>query len=137
MRSVQYHIPSSEMVYRFVRSSGAGGQNVNKVATKVQLWWHVGASVIFSPEEKQRIRTVLARYLTDNDEILLSFDAEREQSRNKALVIEKLHRLVFSAVRPKKKRISTRPTRASKERRIEEKKMVGRKKSERKRINVA
>ncbi len=121
-------IPLSEINLAFVRSSGPGGQKVNKTSTKVQLRWNVGASAIFTPEQKILIRRKLTTRINLADEIALASDRLRSQSQNRDFAIKQLERLITKALTPKKKRRATRPTRASKERRLEEKKRRARKK---------
>lgn len=127
-------IPENEIQIDFVRSSGPGGQNVNKVSTKAQLHWKVGESQVFDEAEKHRIREVLANRLTKEDEIVLSCDEERSQTRNKEIVIERLNDLVASALVEEEERVPTRPTRASREKRLGEKKIQAEKKKGRKNI---
>jgi ribosome-associated protein len=120
--SLQKSIPESELQFTFARSSGAGGQNVNKTSTKVIIHWSVGASTIFSDEEKQRIREQLANRLNSDDEIVILSEEERSQPQNRALAIERLQLLVNNALRIPKKRKPTKPTYSSKLQRIEHKK---------------
>lgn len=114
-------IPHHELRIAFVRSSGPGGQNVNKVASKVQLSWHIGRSRAVNEEQKHIIRTVLSRYINTHDEIMLHSDASRSQIMNKAQVIARLQTLVKQALVLKKKRKATKPTRSSREKRLREK----------------
>lgn len=115
------HIPRHEIHITFARSSGPGGQNVNKVSSKVQLSWHVGRSPSVREEQKQLIRSALGRYLNTRDEIMLHSDTSRSQFMNKEHVIARLQVLVKQALVPKKKRKPTKPTRSSKEKRLREK----------------
>lgn len=116
-----YHIPSNEFRFSFSRSSGPGGQNVNKTSTKVSLRWGVGKSAAFTEEQKQRIRTVLANRLTSTDEVMVNVSAERSQLQNKEKAIEQLEKLVATALRPRKPRRPTKPTRRAKEKRLDAK----------------
>lgn len=129
-------IPDSELRIDTVRSSGPGGQNVNKVATKVHLRWSVGATNVVSQEQKDHLRLALVSRLNANDELMVDVDEERSQAQNREIAIRRLHELVTVALRPKKVRRPTRPTRASKERRLEEKKKVGERKWARKSIKI-
>lgn len=124
------NIPESELRIETARSGGPGGQNVNKVASKVQLRWCVGASAVLNEEEKDRVRTELSNRLNAQDEIMIDVDEERSQAQNRDIAIARLHALVRDALKPKKVRRATKPTRASKEKRLEEKRRV----SERKKI---
>lgn len=121
-------IPPSELTFTFIRSSGPGGQNVNKLNTKAQLRWNVGRSAVFTPEEKARIRTKLKNKINKEDEVVLYSEKERSQLQNKEFVVEQLHKLVQQALITKKPRRKTRPTKSSIERRIETKKIQGGKK---------
>ena len=114
-------IPESEIHINFVRSSGPGGQNVNKVSTKAQLRWSVGESAVFNFWEKDRIREKLKTRLNKEDEVVVSCDDERSQAQNKAKAIHILQTIVKNALKIPKRRVATRPTRASKERRLEAK----------------
>ncbi len=127
----QIEIPESELVIDFVRSSGKGGQNVNKTSTKAQLRWNVDASAVFTPEQKQIIKEALAGRLNLAGEIIVMSQEERSQLQNKEHVIERLRSLVAEALIPEKERIATRPSRGSKERRLSEKKQVSRTKESR------
>ena len=118
-------LDESELQERFVRASGPGGQNVNKVATAVQLRFDAGSS----PSLPQAIRTKLLRLAgaraTASGFIVITSDRFRSQSRNRADALERLTELILEAARPVKPRHATRPTRASKERRLDEKKRRG------------
>jgi ribosome-associated protein len=116
------YIPSNEIKFTFARSSGAGGQNVNKTATKVIVCWRVGESRIFNQEEKTRIRIKLANRLNHQDEIVLASEEERTQAQNRRLAIARLQFLVNKAILSPKKRRPTRPTKTSKIKRLESKK---------------
>ena len=116
------HIPENEFTITFARSSGAGGQNVNKTSTKVIIHWSVGKSTVLSYEEKERIRAKLANRINNENELVIMSEEERSQPQNRALAIARLQDLVTEALHIPKKRRPTRPTRASKVKRIEGKK---------------
>lgn len=118
-------IPETELNIEFVRSSGPGGQNVNKTATKVQLRWPVFASAIFSDEEKRQIAEKLAHRLTQDGDIAIDISEERSQLQNKERAIGLLHDLVAEALEPEVPRIPTRPTRASRQVRLNKKRKRG------------
>lgn len=118
----QVLVPENEIYITFARSGGAGGQNVNKVSSKVAVHWRVGASRVFTDEEKMRIRAKLANRLNYADEIVISADEERSQPQNRALAIQRLRALVASAIRVPKLRRPTRPTKSSKIKKLESKK---------------
>lgn len=119
---LQNRIPDSEIRVSFTRSSGAGGQNVNKTSTKATVHWQVGESQAFSDEEKILIRTRLVNRVNSFDEIVVSCEEERSQSQNREKAEARLQSLVSQAVKIFKKRRPTRPTRASREKRLEGKK---------------
>ncbi len=123
----------NEFKFSASRSGGAGGQNVNKVNTKVELRFALFQSNIFSDTEKRIIKYKLANRINSEDEIVLVSSVERSQWRNREKVIEKFFKLIEKALTPVKKRIRTSPTKASKLRRIEGKKLLSQKKQMRKR----
>ncbi len=116
------HIPVNEIRMSFARSSGAGGQNVNKTSTKVIVHWSVGHSRVLTLEEKARVRIKIANRINNDDEVVVMSEEERSQPQNRALAVSRLQALVARALYVPKKRRPTRPTKASKLRRIESKK---------------
>jgi ribosome-associated protein len=125
-------VPESEISIDFVRSSGPGGQNVNKVSSKAQLRWKVGTSAAFSEEQKALIREAAGKRLNSEDEICLYEQGERSQQRNRDGVVRRLQGLVAEALAPKKERKPTRVSRSEKMRRLEEKRRAGEQKRLRK-----
>jgi len=124
-------IPANEIRVSFARSSGAGGQNVNKTSTKVVIHWSIGLSHVLTSEEKMRVREKLANKINSNDEVVITSEEERSQPQNRALAIARLQELIAKAMYVPKKRRPTRPTKASKEKRIESKKIHSRLKARR------
>ena len=124
-------IPRSELDVRVSRSSGAGGQHVNKTSSRVEIFWNIPSSRAVSEEERSRLMTKLASKLTTEGSIRVVASDMRSQSRNRELAEERLAELVSRALVIPKKRRPTRPTKASKEARLEEKKRRAKKKSER------
>ncbi len=114
-------IPPSELRVTFARSSGAGGQNVNKTSTKATVHWPVGRSRVLSDDEKARVRVKLTSRINSNDEVVVMSEEERTQPQNRALAVARLQALVVRALHVPKKRKATRPTLASKLRRLESK----------------
>ena len=122
----------SEVTFSASRGSGPGGQNVNKVSTKVELRFRLFDSEILTQTQKQRLASKLKNRLTTNGEMLLFSETERSQWRNRKAVEQKFLELVEKALTPAKRRIKTKPTAASKRKRIENKKKHARKKQLRK-----
>lgn len=130
-------IPESEFIITFARSSGAGGQNVNKTSTKVILHWPVGKSAVLTDEEKGRVREKLANRINNEDELVIMSEEERSQPQNRERAIARLQELVTEALYVPKKRRATRPTKGSKLRRIESKKIRSQVKSARRTTQVS
>lgn len=118
----------NELKFKTSRSSGSGGQNVNKVSTKVELRFDVENSLLFSDIEKNRIKTKLKNRITNEGILILTSDSERTQLGNKKKVLELFFEILEKALRKPKKRIKTKPTRTSKEKRLKEKKIQSEKK---------
>jgi ribosome-associated protein len=114
-------IPDDELVIEFSRSSGPGGQNVNKVNSKVQLRWNPGRSAGLPEPIRNRLVEVVRSRLTIEGDLLITSQRTRDQGRNVEDCREKLRSLILSAAYPPKPRRPSRPTRASKARRLEQK----------------
>lgn len=123
-----------EFVFTASRSSGPGGQNVNKVNTKVTLKWDVLNSDVLSDEQKQFLLGKLKTKITTEGVLVLSSQDKRSQIQNKEDVVNKLNRLLVKAFTIQKKRKPTKPTKASKARRKDAKKKHGEKKEWRKKL---
>ncbi|RYC52280.1 alternative ribosome rescue aminoacyl-tRNA hydrolase ArfB [Flagellimonas olearia] len=122
----------SELQCKAVRSSGAGGQHVNKVSTKVELAFDVAASQGLSAVEKERLLLKLKSRLTKDGVLQLHCDESRSQHKNRDLVVKRLFDLLKNALTVPKKRKPTKPTRSSVEKRLKSKKQAAEKKSQRK-----
>ncbi len=116
----------------FARSSGAGGQNVNKVSTKVIARLEIASLTELSEEERERIRARLANRINKSDELVLHVEEARTQAANRRRAMENLEELIEQALEVEPPRHETKPTRASQQRRVERKKRRSRKKSLRK-----
>ena len=121
-----------ECDFKAVRSSGPGGQHVNKTSTKVMLHWSLKDSNVFSEEEKERLYKRLKSKLTSDDQLVLSYDQSRSQHKNKDEVFKNLVRLLENGLLKPKRRKKTKPTLASKKRRLDSKKRNAEKKANRK-----
>ncbi|MCB8998999.1 MAG: aminoacyl-tRNA hydrolase [Bacteroidales bacterium] len=125
-----------ELKFSFSPSSGPGGQNVNKVNTRVELRFDVRESTIISEEEKQVILKKLAGRITKEEELILSSQSERSQFRNKEKVTEKFFEIITRSLTPAKKRKPTSPSKASKERRLESKRINAERKLNRRKTDI-
>ena len=120
-----------ELQFKAVRSSGAGGQHVNKVSTKVELTFNLMDSSALSENEKERISKKLSTKLTNDGLLLLQEDKTRSQHKNKELVIKRFLALLKEALKVPKKRKKSRPTRSSIEKRLKSKRISSQKKANR------
>ncbi len=122
---------SAELRYSASRSSGPGGQNVNKVNSKVELRFSVTLSNQLSENEKQMLIHKLGNKLSLDGELILTSQTERSQLQNKLMVTERFYILIATALTPNKKRKPTKRTKASIEKRLDKKKRQAEKKANR------
>jgi ribosome-associated protein len=111
-------VPDADLTFSAIRSPGPGGQNVNKVASAVQLRFDLANSVALDAGVKQRIRARAGHRLNDDGTLLFVARAHRSQERNRADALERLRQLIIESLEPPRPRRATRPTKASKERRL-------------------
>jgi len=126
----------TELTFKAVRSSGAGGQNVNKVSSKVVLGFNVPASNSLSEEEKQLAQTRLASRLTDEGVLILQCDEDRSQLRNKDIVIKRFFLVIDAALKVDKIRKPTKIPRSVIKKRIEGKRRLSDKKQNRRKPDL-
>lgn len=125
-------IPAAELEVRVARGSGPGGQGVNTTDSKVELRFDVANSGVLSDKQRRAIRKHLSNRLTKDGVLLVQAGERRSQHRNREDARRRLRDLLREALRPRKRRIATRPSRAADERRLREKKHRGRIKDMRK-----
>ncbi|HNW50549.1 MAG TPA: alternative ribosome rescue aminoacyl-tRNA hydrolase ArfB [Prolixibacteraceae bacterium] len=125
---------SGEFNFAASRSSGPGGQNVNKVNSKVELRFLIDTSILLSDNEKEIIKTKLKNKINSEGELIITVQTDRSQLKNKEKAIEKFYEILTKALTPRKTRKATLPTKASVEKRLDEKRLVSEKKALRKGI---
>jgi len=118
-------VPESEFEVRTSRSSGPGGQGVNTTDSKVELRWDVTTTSALTSAQRELVLQRLASRLTDDGVLILQSSEHRSQHRNREAVVARFRAIVGEALVPPKVRRRTRPTRASKERRLQAKKLRG------------
>ncbi|MFN2196318.1 MAG: alternative ribosome rescue aminoacyl-tRNA hydrolase ArfB [Anaerolineales bacterium] len=124
-------IPESELQFDFIRSSGPGGQNVNKVATGVQLRFNVSAAATLPDDVKQRLHRLAGKRINAEGELIIEARRYRSQEKNRSDAVQRLVALLQSAAEKPKKRKKTKPTAAAREKRLSDKKKRGELKRER------
>ncbi len=125
------NIPYTEFEFEVMRASGAGGQSVNRTNSAVQMRWFFQNSQVLSEPQKDKIGKNLSRFITKEGCLVLSSQVHKSQDMNKKECFEKLQGLLKKAFTPVKKRIATKPTFGSKQRRLKEKSIHGEKKRQR------
>ena len=123
-----------EITFQTSRSSGPGGQNVNKVESRVELRWHLMESQVLTDAQKALILEKLANQLTADGLLLITAQDDRSQYRNKEIVLVRFHELLLKSLRRPKPRKATKPNRSAVRKRLEGKKIQGEKKANRRRL---
>jgi len=124
-------IPEGELVFKASRSSGPGGQNVNKLNTRVTVLFHVAGSPSLSEEQKQQVRRRLAGRIDKDGVLHVASQKHRSQEANRRSAVERLQQLVQEALRPEPVRRKTKAPIAARERRLQEKKQRSDRKQQR------
>ena len=126
----------NELTFKAVRSSGSGGQHVNKVSSKIELSFSVSESLIFDDDQKERLLNKLQNRLTKQGVLILQCDESRSQHKNKALVIKRFLSLITEALRIQKKRKPTKVPKAAIRKRLKSKRNQSEKKANRKKPDL-
>jgi len=125
-----------ELSFKAVRSSGPGGQHVNKTSSKVELTFNMANSTALSESEKERLQKNLKSRITQDGEIIITCGETRSQHQNKAIIIDRLIELLEQGLKEKKPRKKTKPSKKAIEKRISTKKKQALKKANRKRPKI-
>jgi ribosome-associated protein len=131
---VEIKIPASEIEFTFARSSGPGGQNVNKTSSKAILRWNLLASTSVSQAVKNRFVENFSSRLTVNGDVVIHSDESRDRAINEKTCMEKLLEMLRKVWTPPKKRVATKPTKGSQRRRMDSKRLRGDVKKGRQRV---
>ena len=123
-----------EITFQTSRSSGPGGQNVNKVESRVELRWHLLDSQVLTEAQKALILEKVANQLTGDGLLLITAQDDRSQLRNKEIALARFHELLLKSLRRPKPRKATKPSKGAVRKRLEGKKMQGEKKANRRRL---
>ena len=119
----------NELSFQSSRSGGKGGQNVNKVETRVEVRWNVAHSLVLSSEQKERVLLKLSKQISKDGFLIVQCSDTRSQLENKAIAIERIHSIVAKALLVAKKRKATKTPKAAIEKRLTGKKIIAEKKS--------
>lgn len=133
--STKISIPDTEFDLHFSRSSGPGGQNVNKVNSKVAMYWPIGESGALPQEVKDRFVAKYSHRMTQEQIVIITSDKYRDQKRNVEDCLEKLKEMLMEVLVPPKKRRATKPSKSSVQKRLSGKKADSDRKKLRKKID--
>jgi ribosome-associated protein len=132
---VKITIPHSEYTIKAVRSGGAGGQHVNKVSSRIELYWNFRNSELLTDDQKDRIAEKMQSRISDDGLLRVTEDSSRSQHGNREAVVKKLHKLIAAALKVNKKRVPTKISAAAKRKRVDSKKKRAEVKSLRRKIS--
>ena len=122
IEEIKDRIPENQLVFKASRSRGPGGQNVNKVSTRIEVRFDIAGSPYLNDSEKARVMSSLAGRINSSGELIVISQSERTQLMNKRKAVERFYKLLASALTVKEDRKPTKPTRASKNTRLDDKK---------------
>lgn len=131
--TAQVRVPRAELAFRASRAGGPGGQHVNTSSSRVELRWNVGTSAALSAEERERVIRKLGRRVDSTGILRIVSDSRRSQLQNREAAVARFQELVAAALATPRARKATRPTKASKERRLAAKRHRTLRKAERRR----
>ncbi len=134
-QSIPIHRIKREIQVKTSRSSGPGGQHVNKTESRVQLIFNIRESEILDEQEKETLLNFFKAQLTNEGAIIVACESNRSQVKNKEAAFKKLDRMLAKAFAKKKKRKATSPTKASKQKRLKSKKIQSEKKQQRGKVD--
>ncbi|WP_339915979.1 alternative ribosome rescue aminoacyl-tRNA hydrolase ArfB [Yeosuana marina] len=126
----------SELSFKAVRSSGSGGQHVNKVSSKIELSFNLAESLVLSDLQKERLQNKLSSRLTNENVLILQCDESRSQHKNKELVIKRFLQVIKDGLKVPKKRIPTKISKSAIRKRLKSKRQLSEKKANRKKPNL-
>ncbi|MGB0980497.1 MAG: alternative ribosome rescue aminoacyl-tRNA hydrolase ArfB [Winogradskyella sp.] len=129
---MNFELLKTELTYKFVRSSGSGGQHVNKVSSKAELYFNIEASIVLKDYQKQKLLEFFKNRINKSNILILSCDESRSQYRNKAIVTQRFFTLLEEGLKENKKRLPTKIPRSVIKKRLTNKRKTAEKKANRK-----